>query len=251
MRPSWQLTLLVAGLLLITTGVTAQEPVEVTVRGTVLDASGKPLPGAAVSDGWRFDAGKFSARHIVTTDAEGRFVLTRKLGEGQRRFLMALDPSRRLGGFASYTAKSGFDALEIRLQRLQDVSGRLLSKDVPFAPDELDLVVFAKGAEHALVRGVRSDSRVHFALPPGEYRLAVGDSQSFVGRNVDYELEAAAVDLGDIALDGTPIGKSIGKTPPALSYTDARHLPPGQRGRLTLSDYKGRWLALQFWGPGG
>ena len=253
MRTFWQLTPLVAGLLMITTGLLSQEPEEVTVRGRVLDASGKPLPGAAVSDAWRFDGGEFSARQLVTAGAEGRFELTRKLAEGQRHFLMALDPARRLGGFASFTSESGFAALEIRLRPLQDVNGRLLSKEVPFPPDRLEFVVSAQGAEHALVRGVRSDSRVHFALPPGEYRLSVGGSQSFVGRTIDYKLDGASIDLGDIALDGTPIGKSTGKTPPALSYTEARHLPPGapRPGQLALSDFKGRWLALQFWGPGG
>ena len=253
MRTLWQLTPLVAGLLMLTTGPLSAEPEVVTVRGRVLDASGKPLPGAAVSDAWRFDGGEFSARELVTAGAGGRFELSRKLPEGRRHFLMALDPTRRLGGFASFTSGSRFGALEIRLRPLREVYGRLLCKEVPFPPDGLELVVSAQGAEHPLVRGVRFDSRVHFKLPPGEYRLSVGGSQSFVGHTVDYGLDRASIDLGDIALGGTPIGKSTGKIPPALSYTEARHLPPGaqRRGQVALSDFKGRWLALQFWGPGG
>jgi hypothetical protein len=54
----------------------------------------------------------------------------------------------------------------------------------------------------------------------------------------------AETDLGFVDLKLTPLGRHQGKEPPAWNVTAARGLDPA----VKLSDFKGRWLLIEFWG---
>ena len=85
-----------------------------------------------------------------------------------------------------------------------------------------------------------------FWLPPGSY-LVSGYGSSDVARHKS-ELTLTAdkpdVDQGVIQLAASKIAKLKGRAAPALLATDAR----GVSKSTQISDYKGKWVALEFWG---
>ena len=52
------------------------------------------------------------------------------------------------------------------------------------------------------------------------------------------------LDLGTLDLTPTAITRSIGKRLPPWTVTDAR----GVAKTVTLDDFRGKWVLLEFWG---
>ena len=52
------------------------------------------------------------------------------------------------------------------------------------------------------------------------------------------------MDLGEIDLAASELAKLKGKPAPMLNPTDAR----GVSKTVQIADYKGKWVALEFWG---
>ena len=63
-------------------------------------------------------------------------------------------------------------------------------------------------------------------------------------RSVGKQSASKAIDLGEITATATVIARHIGKKPPELTVTEAR----GIGKDVKLSDFKGRWLLIEFWG---
>jgi thiol-disulfide isomerase/thioredoxin len=82
-------------------------------------------------------------------------------------------------------------------------------------------------------------------LPPGSYQLRGVADYRHADAMKDLRVEPGRpVDLGAIDLKLTPIARMAGKEPPAWHVTDARGVPKDVRP----SDFKGKWLVLEFWG---
>lgn len=61
---------------------------------------------------------------------------------------------------------------------------------------------------------------------------------------VTLNAELAKEDLGCINLEATTFAKLQGKKAPDWNVTEARGLEKG----VKVSDFKGKWLLLEFWG---
>ncbi|HTQ40179.1 MAG TPA: redoxin domain-containing protein [Pirellulales bacterium] len=249
-------------------------------NGKRLRADGTPLdPSKNKKDGQAFwqhegEMEPFSNVRTTPTDVQGRFTV--KLGHDEHT-LLAIDAARQHGGLGT-TQGAGNETIEIRLAPLVRVHGTLKcaqttqipawsiadlsTVDDPFHPlDNTRLAVCGTNA-----------GRFGLSLPPGDYNLYIygnstEDSQEDVRAPQPVKLALHAdkldVDLGEICLppyvnqlprirkaiaDGIAYDykKHYGEPPPAWNITEARGISQDAK----LSDFKGKWVLLTFWGLG-
>jgi thiol-disulfide isomerase/thioredoxin len=208
------------------------------------------------------------------TGRDGRFVLSIHPGFF---FVMAIDKSRRSGGLVFLPLGNGPAEIEIRLAPLIRVKGSLEGP----APGErpswtyvYTLVPEDPARPLAMPRLVGCGSyeaRFAMSLPPGRYFL---DAYRFDGENTDriaridpskeilLTAKSPEVDLGVLRLPAyqlTTQGKKnqakaagrwsaysqhYGEKVPRWNAVDGR----GVRKDAQASDFKGKWLLVDFWG---
>ncbi len=201
----------------LTPGEVVRLPVDavVSVTGSVVDATGKPLPGCLVRawpavpssgrvvDGvpgmlwwtnrWRAGA---APRNTMTTDEEGRFELQLVASEG---------PWVAVASNSSQEAKLTIDDAQAPLDfvmGLEDengtVSGRLV-RDGKVWSAALDLCLDGPSLDRDVSR---ADGVFGFeGLPVGEYRLHYGVSTL---RELELSPGEMNLELGEVSLDGLP-----------------------------------------------
>jgi thiol-disulfide isomerase/thioredoxin len=235
--------LIAVGVLAVWSSVAAGAIVEVS--GRVMDREGKPVVGARVAENWFSDQGAALAPGgTVRTDSEGRFSMEMEF-HGRDRLLMAVDSTGHRGGVAVIPVKKPGSAIQIEMGPLVDVRWR-------FTCEESGQVVGATFASMELpsdrlrVAAGRSGLPIFaMKLPARHYHFRGGDGNRYVDATREVTLvEGQPVDLGAIDLKLTPKARLFGKEPPAWHITDARGVSKNARP----SDYKGKWLVLDFWG---
>lgn len=214
---------------------------EIKVHGRVIDAAGKPVAGAGVSTMWTavIKGGTVPYRGAIT-NAEGRFTL-RVLASSRKIGLMARDKDHKTGGLVILGNETLDKPVEIKLVPLIGVKGRAfcneLDKSAPVSLyiDRDKTYVFRSGT---------SDGVFSFRLPPGTYRLwtSAHDYQR-IEKTFTLESSKPDVDLGVLDVPPSILTKLQGKEPPKWHATDAR----GVKKAVQLSDYKGKWVLLDFW----
>jgi thiol-disulfide isomerase/thioredoxin len=65
-----------------------------------------------------------------------------------------------------------------------------------------------------------------------------------IKRSITLKADTPDVDLSTIDLAASKLAKLKGKAAPTLSPTDAR----GVKKSVQITDYRGKWVALEFWG---
>jgi thiol-disulfide isomerase/thioredoxin len=216
------------------------------VAGQVIDRAGRPIAGARVALGWLVEqSASLDPVRPARTDAEGRFSLEVPLFD-RPTAVMAIGPAGGLGGVAAIPDKGPAGPIRIELAPLVDVRARFTCEESAQAPGELALTILREPGRLPLVTGYSStSSRLAIKLPPGRYRLRTGGSTRYFGADREIVLEPGrSVDLGAIDLKLTPSGRLVGKEPPPWHIADARGISKDAR----LSDFKGKWVVLEFWG---
>lgn len=236
-------TALAIGVLLAAGGVA--DAADVTLHGTVVDENGAAVADATVATSWQYTDKGFSARKGVKTDAEGKFSLSvRKRGTSAS--LMAVDKGRWRGAAATVAIEYSENEVTLQLQPLVRVKARFHC-DFFDGPPARTSVYAMLGKDRARVVYTSTENGVvEFALPPGQYTLRV------LGTDVNSKLvkqEVAAgqeeVDVGTVRLDAKTFAKHYGKEPPEVwSITETR----GVAADVKLSDYRGKWVLVEFWG---
>ena len=274
-------------LLLSAAASPAEEPK--ILSGRVLDPARRPAVGAGVSAIWsangldwdRVVAGKGSEKlgpsegamdpwcnAGVVTDGDGRFSIP---APEKMSSLMIYDRERRHGAVARFDLKHPEIPLAVRLVPLVRISGinRISGVDgasqftctylyLPY--DEADPLnrnrMAICGSERA---------RFEFRVPPGTYEFGASSdttARTLEDRRVVIPGDRPEVDLGTLILrprlgvqdridrakaNGTwgDYERNFGKEPPPWHVTDAKNIAKDAK----LSDYKGKWAVLYFWGP--
>ena len=83
-------------------------------------------------------------------------------------------------------------------------------------------------------------------LPPGEYDLN-GYGSDVVGIHKPLSIQTSTgpdLDLGTLDLPATFLARHKGKELPNWKLADAR----GVKKDVTLADYRGKWVLVDFWG---
>jgi len=205
----------------------------------------------------------------VITDADGLFSIA---VPERRRSLMIQDRERRRGAVVFFDPKHPEIPVEARLTPLVRIFGtnRLSGSNkplewtctylnVPYSEDDP-----LNGARLAICGSYQS--RFDFMVPPGTYDVRASSDSSLEtpeDRSITIGADRAEVDLGSLFLRPRSGGvqnlidrakargtwadykQNFGKEPPPWHLTDAKGIAKGAR----LSDFKGRWAVLYFWGP--
>lgn len=225
-----------------------QPTVTKVVRGRVVDEAGKPAAGVTLATYWfrQDDQPDRAVSNVAKTDADGRFRVEITLPYSRPATLCALDHDGKRGGLAAVGPKTPDEPITIELGPLVRLHGKYVCK-------ELGTPV---GWTNTMFLSVPENSRVHshmtkrgefsVLLPPGRYSIRgyggpdVGDHR----RQLTLTADTLDVDLGEIDLAASAVARLKGKPAPRLHPTDAR----GVSKSVQVSDYKGKWVALEFWG---
>jgi hypothetical protein len=208
-------------------------------------------------------------RGFGRTGPDGRFSL--KISD-LHHALLAMDAPRRRGGLVILPKGKEASPVEIRLGPLVQVRGRFEGPEPGRRPEWTHVYTLLPDDPTRPLDSTRLvscgsfEARFAMSLPPGRYRLKGYDDpqhgQLIPDREILLTGAEAEVDLGALHLSPykSPVKaniersqasgswgdytKSYGRTPPRWHVVDAR----GVRKDITLSDYKGKWVLLEFWG---
>jgi thiol-disulfide isomerase/thioredoxin len=223
----------------------AQEP-DVKVRGRVLDRTGNPVAGAEVARVWSVseDGGMQKGFGAVTSAGDGRFTVNVKF-YGQPNALMAIDANRTVGGTKIITVADANKEVEIRLAPLVRVRGKLESKDLGSAISWTNVYINVLPGKIRVLQNTSTKAEFSMLLPPGEYDMnAYGTDVSGIHKPLSLHSAGPDLDLGTLNLPATFLARHKGKELPAWTLADAR----GVKKDVTLADYRGKWVLVDFWG---
>jgi hypothetical protein len=206
----------------------------------------------------------------VLTDPEGRFSIP---APERMKSLMIYDRERREGAVVVFDPRHSEEPIEVRLSPLVRVFGttRLAGLEGPLKWSCTYLNLPYEEADPLNRRRIAIcgsfKTRFEFSIPPGTYEFSASSdspaSATLDARKVVVGADQKEVDLGSLVLRPQVGGfqnlvdrakakgtwgdyrRNFGKQPPPWHITDAKGVAKDAR----LSDFKGRWAVLYFWGP--
>lgn len=215
------------------------EPDEIT--GQVLDAAGKPVAGIKVSPSWISEEGRWTTRTGTRTDAEGRFAYKLRYASGR---LMAFDATQEHGAVVQVNEETARQPLTLKLRPTIRVRGAYTNNELGYEIEKV-YVTFTPAWTRMGVAAHRGKPSFDLRLPAGEYKMTIGGVDcKRTAQSITLAEDKPVLDLGTVNLKATIIAKHYGKAPPAWNVSDAR----GVDAKATLSDFKGKWVLLEFWG---
>lgn len=232
--------LLIASLVLTCVLAPPASADEVTLKGTVVDMDDKPLQEADVATIWL----EGNPAGGVRTDKDGNFELkANHYGRGLAVMVMSKD--RKLGAVAVVSPSRMDQPVNLFASKLVEVRGKLTCKDLGAPPPWSNVYVNLMPGNTRVARCMSEEAEFSFRLPAGMFKLHMyGTDVRGYDKSVDIEDgDQGKIDLGDIDLKATPIAKLYDKKLPPWNVTDAR----GAEKDVKLSDYKGKWVLIEFW----
>lgn len=220
------------------------------VRGHVVDSKGKPAAGIGIATGWQFhdtaptarwrSGARLYSRSATPTNQEGKFARSLYF-RGRPVALFALDMAGKRGAIFVVDKENADEEHAVTLRPLVHLHGRIGIGDSNLKASTVYAYIFDPRAPIAFASYVTKE-KFSFHLPPGRYQLLL-TAKDLVPLKMEVALEAGDVELGTIDLSATSLAKRYGKEPPAWNVTAARGVDKGVR----LSDYKGKWVMIEFW----
>jgi hypothetical protein len=216
------------------------------IQGHVVDASGRPVAGAIVSDSWRGNKGAMKPGDNSVTGDDGTFAL--KIGlYGRAVGIMAIDAEQARGAVAAISPHQSNATVVLTLAPLVTVRGRFACAELEQQPKWSNVYFSLLPDKVQLASDSSEPPRFSLKVPPGEYELngyaSFNDYQA-VRKPITVPAGRPEFDLGRIDLPATPISRNYGKPAPPWHVTAAR----GVSKRVRLADFRGRWLLVEFWG---
>ncbi|RMG15098.1 MAG: hypothetical protein D6731_09045 [Planctomycetota bacterium] len=213
------------------------------LQGQVRDAAGRSVSGAQVALFWSERVGSLAASVRARTDADGRYRYTLHVHDGKPHALFAVGPYQETGGIAPIRSAT----VDIVLRPLVRVRGRVFVEPLGGSPALRTLTAYAGGAR--VETSVGGAEPFGLLLPPGRYRLAVRASRDHRSweREVSLDGRRVEVDLGEVSLLATPLGRADGRRLPLFAPTEGPGVDPsrpGPSGRRLLGALRGRWVLV-------
>lgn len=243
----------------------------VKFSGKVVDDKGKAVKDAQVGILWTFDGKKFEADQTIEVGKDGSFAGELDVAADKPVVLMAFDKTQKRGGF-EVLAPADFDSgRKIEIDNLVSLTGNFDVSNIGGNPAVVEMVFGGPvGDQSAPAFHVElpAKKRFNIKVPGGKYILSVGCSG---GKREPRELlvpngktthdikdklvlspissrQPRKADEESTREDKNPnkgkAAKEGSGAPPALNITDASGVPK----TVKLSDYKGKWVLLEFWG---
>ncbi len=217
-----------------------------TVTVAVVNDTGKPVAKADVGLFWQVKDGAMATfPHLsAVTDAAGKATL-RVEDAGEKRPVLVLSAERKWGGWLGVSKADADKTVTVALGPTVRLKGELACKELNTKPEWANTYLTPDGFKARAAQHVTKEGRIDFVLPAGKYALwSYGTDVEQDKRTVELVANRSEYDLGVIDLKASPVAKLKGKVPPAWTIADAR----GVKKDVTLADYKGKWVYLEFWG---
>ena len=200
----------------------------IVLSGHVVDARGKPLANAQVSNNFGFYDGQFQASQLFKTNQDGYF--EGSFSSWKNPFmLMAYSEDMKQAGMLQ--AENGKN-LKIVVKPTVEISGESPSF-IQFSHKKFPLFG-------------TSEKSFKVSLPPGEWEWEVYDSY-YQSKSGTFILSQGLThyNLGKISLPPCFMSLHEGKELPPWTVTEARNV---SAGKSKLKDFRGKWLLVEFWG---
>lgn len=238
-------------LLMLGSPALSQEIDTYDIRGRVVDAGGEPVANIEVATGWNFQEDSATPRWrsgvvartgtSLRTDEEGRFSGT-LYARRPTVAIFALDMKTKVGGIFIFSTSSPGKEYTLKIQPLVRLHGKISIGDSNVKDGTYYIYVTDTRARIAIASFVSKKTDFSFFMPPGDYEI------SFSAKDVKkVEMEVALtkedLNLRAVELSPTNLARHYGKEPPPWTITDAR----GVKKDVKLSDYKGKWVLIEFW----
>ena len=217
-----------------------------TVTLRVVDGSKMPIVRADAALFWDVKDGLMTMRanKASVTDDAGKVVL--QVDDwNENRPVLVLTADRTLGGIVGVSRTNDGQEMTAQLRPTARVKGKLECRDLKSKPEWANTTVSTEGFRGFFAQNISTSGEFEFVLPVGKYSLAsYGKDVEDVKQTLSLVLDRSEYDLGPADMKASPIAKLKGKTPPGWTITDAR----GVKSSVKLSDYKGKWVYVEFWG---
>jgi len=273
------------------------------IQGRVIDEAGKPVAGAVVDRNWSCNGTKRNpdgmsldlskadqlqvfwghlgkmeplSKNAAKTEIDGLFKMAIP---DIFHVVMAMDKTREHGGLAFLPKGKEEQPIEIKLQPLVRVHGKLECADQSNKPEWTHVYVNLPEDQTRPLDICRIatcgsfESLFEFSLPPGDYVLDAYGISSLKEDDIDLRVTpdpklivksgAKELNMGILQLkkvtqpsfrkrveqakdDGSwsDYSKHYGEPPPRWHVTDSR----GVNKDVQISDFRGKWVLLAFWG---
>lgn len=243
----------------------------VKFSGKVVDDKGKVVKDAQVGILWSSDGKKFEAEQTIEVGKDGAFAGELDIAADKPVVMMAFDKTQKRGGF-QVLAPADFDSgRKIEIDNLVSLTGNFDVSSIGGNPGVVEMVFGGPVGDQSVPAfrvELPAKKRFNIKVPGGKYILRVGCSG---GEREPRELLVpngkTTHDIKDKLVlspinprparksddESTHEGKNPNKgkaakegsaAPPPLNITDAS----GVAKTMKLSDYKGKWVLLEFWG---
>jgi uncharacterized protein YceK len=244
----------------------------------VVDDAGKPIRGAKVGAGmsyWEFAAGPAPNGSSIrdsgvkvrwdlpgsvpaVTDANGITQIPAGAAGRDISVLYALDEHGGRAALARLETGKAAQTVVMTAVPACRISARFASQWLRDRHTALnDAYVYIGWAGNQMVlSGTSSQQRIELFVPPGKYALRLGGWGAGVGapgtggiplaeRNTQVEVQTGQheLDLGEVALEPTDVGRLVGQ--PAPDLNGIRFWKNG--AVRSLADLKGQYVLLDFW----
>jgi len=221
------------------------------ILGCVLDPTGRPVANTRIGANWDIhydpNSGIVGFGSTLASDENGRFS-GRIRWEERGNVLMVSDSSGNQGALMRMQEGGIEGPITVTLAPLVTVNGELDPKHLSgwrLQPEYayMNLSVALLPEDEYVADWVMGYGKFTIKLPPGDYRLvAFGNAQGFK-KTLSLRADRPNLDLGRIELEVPAIERQSGKAPHPWNVTDAR----GLRKDVKPTDFKGRWLLVEFW----
>lgn len=216
-------------------------PAETTIKGTVVDADGKPVAGADVGTNWDLGMDAKPYDGVKTAD-DGTFALTLKYYSPPAA-LLAMDAARGTGAAVVVASDDAAKPQTLRLAPLVPVKGEFACTDetVSIAGISIQWQVGKARAGNLYTTETKWSAK----LPPGAWSFwTFNNDLAPFARDFDIGADAKDVDLGTMKIAPATLTTLQGKPFPDWKVSAAR----GVDKAVQPKDYKGKWLLVEFWG---
>lgn len=216
-----------------------------TVTVKVVGADGKPVPKADVALFWQVKG--------AMTPMEGKAAVADQSGKAvlqvddwnEKRAVLVLSADRKLGGVVGVSRDDEGREVIATLGPTVRVRGKLECRELDSNRRWANTMVTADGFRAWVAQQMGESGAFEFVLPAGKYSFrSYGTDVEDIKQTVTLAADQPEYDFGTLDLKASPIGKLKGKPAPGWNITAARPV----KSKVKLSDYKGKWVYLEFWG---
>ncbi len=229
----------------LTTSVSGIFAATFSVTVKVLDTESKPVPKADVALFWNVKGPMMtSGSREKVTDESGRIVL--QVDDwNEKRPVLVLSADRKLGGVVGVSNADEGKEVTATLGPTVRVTGKLECSELKAKPKWANTMISADGLRAPVAQHMGESAEFEFILPAGKYSLrSYGTDVEDIKQTITLAADRPEFDMGTLDLKASPMAKLKGKAAPGWEITAVR----GVKAKAKLSDYKGKWVYLEFWG---